>query len=198
MRFARRLGLSRAELDGIDRLARRAHAFHRFAHHPLCSRYAGELIALRGRTRVCRGCSCALAGALLGTLTLLWPLPLAAACALTLMAAVALTAPWRGAKSWTRALPAAVSSANLLAPLRAAEPAQLLLATLTLTAAALWLARYRRRGSDRTPCLSCPERELSPCSGFSAIVRAERAFVRRSDQILYAHAARSPASWSSS
>src|ERR1700760_868287 len=51
----------------VDRLARRAHAFHRFAHHPLCDRYASELIPLGRRARLCRGCACAAIGALLGT-----------------------------------------------------------------------------------------------------------------------------------
>ena len=31
----------------IDRLSRAAHRFHRFAHHPLCERYAGEVIRHR-------------------------------------------------------------------------------------------------------------------------------------------------------
>src|SRR5579859_1379561 len=50
----------------IDRLAWFAHAFHRFAHHPLCDRYQEELIPLGRRTRVCRGCSLALLGVLVG------------------------------------------------------------------------------------------------------------------------------------
>jgi hypothetical protein len=28
----------------LDRLAKRAHRFHRFAHHPLCAAYAGETL----------------------------------------------------------------------------------------------------------------------------------------------------------
>ncbi len=28
----------------VDRLALRAHAFHRWAHHPLCAWYAAEVI----------------------------------------------------------------------------------------------------------------------------------------------------------
>jgi hypothetical protein len=50
----------------VDRLARRAHAFHRWAHHPLCSRYAAEVVRLGRRTRVCLGCSLTAAGALAG------------------------------------------------------------------------------------------------------------------------------------
>jgi len=52
----------------IDRLARRAHAFHRFAHHPLCERYAGELVPLGKRTRICRGCAASALGSLAGSL----------------------------------------------------------------------------------------------------------------------------------
>jgi hypothetical protein len=47
------------------------------------------------------------------------------------------------------------------------------------------LSRYRRRGPDRSPCQVCPERNLTvPCTGFRTIVRAERAFVRRSERLL--------------
>jgi len=81
--------MSRALARRIDRLAVRAHAFHRYAHHPLCERYRGELIALRGRTRVCRGCAYALLGAVSGAVVGLavsstpgLPLVAAGACAL--------------------------------------------------------------------------------------------------------------------
>src|SRR5262245_26349082 len=50
----------------LDRLSRRAHRFHRYAHHPLCGRYRHELIALGRKNRICRGCTLALAGASLG------------------------------------------------------------------------------------------------------------------------------------
>jgi len=46
----------------LDRLARRAHAFHRFAHHPLCGRYRGEVVPLGRRARVCLGCTLGTAG----------------------------------------------------------------------------------------------------------------------------------------
>src|SRR4051794_30590046 len=55
--------LSGATARGIDRLARRAHAFPRFAPHPLCARYAPELVPLGGRRRVCRGCLAVALGA---------------------------------------------------------------------------------------------------------------------------------------
>src|SRR3954452_7135005 len=50
----------------LDRLARRAHRFHRFAHHPLCVEYAPEVIRLGRRMRVCRGCALSLGGGALG------------------------------------------------------------------------------------------------------------------------------------
>ena len=63
----------------IDRLSQTAHRFHRFAHHPLCQEYAGELVQLGGRARVCRGCLFALAGGAAGcALALSVPMPRAA------------------------------------------------------------------------------------------------------------------------
>src|SRR5262245_24468794 len=56
----------------IDSLAWRAHLFHRFAHHPLCDEYAGEVIRI-GRARLCRGCTFAIGGGLGGGVVgLLW------------------------------------------------------------------------------------------------------------------------------
>jgi hypothetical protein len=40
----------------LDRLSRRAHRFHRFAHHPLCGAYAAELVPLGRKAR--SGCGC--------------------------------------------------------------------------------------------------------------------------------------------
>src|SRR6478735_9596751 len=65
--------LPQRTVRAIDRLARGAHAFHRFAHHPLCERYASELIPLGKRTRLCRGCASAALGSLTGLVAaLLW------------------------------------------------------------------------------------------------------------------------------
>jgi hypothetical protein len=52
----------------IDRLARRAHAFHRFAHHPLCEPYRGEVLRVGRRGRLCKGCTFLAAGLLAGAL----------------------------------------------------------------------------------------------------------------------------------
>ncbi|MGC4001002.1 MAG: hypothetical protein QM767_27495 [Anaeromyxobacter sp.] len=79
----------------LDRLARRAHAFHRWAHHPLCDRYAGEVFRAGRRTRLCRGCTLAATGGAAGLAlgALLPPAPgallLAAAVALLVLAPLA-------------------------------------------------------------------------------------------------------------
>ncbi|HVZ35160.1 MAG TPA: hypothetical protein VG963_22190, partial [Polyangiaceae bacterium] len=52
----------------IDRLAVRAHRFHRWAHHPLCASYAGETLRLGRKTIVCRGCALVAGGLIVGVL----------------------------------------------------------------------------------------------------------------------------------
>jgi hypothetical protein len=184
----------------IDRLAKRAHAFHRFAHHPLCDQYAGELIALRGRSRMCRGCASALAGGLIGVSAALWvrlpafalgSLCVVVLCALLIAQATPFTR-WpagkaRPAKLWTRGAPMFLLAASVTTCLRTASLAHWSAAAGLLVLSRIVLARYRRRGPDRSPCSVCPERlHPAPCSGFRSIVRAERAFVRRSERLLYA------------
>jgi hypothetical protein len=183
----------------IDRLARRAHAFHRFAHHPLCGRYAGELIALRGRRRICRGCTCTLAAAVVGTSSALVVVLPGVPLALVSLGCFAVTlrslshAPdadrRRVNKLWTRGLPAFVCSAALTALLRAPTELHVSLALALLLSCTLTLGRYRRRGPDRSACTRCPEYASNAiCSGFREIVRAERAFSRRTRQLLDAPA----------
>jgi hypothetical protein len=164
----------------IDRLARRAHRFHRFAHHPLCDRYAGELLQLRGRARVCRGCTLFAAGGVAGVVAgiTLRPSLIAAFAGLGVAAALwALGLRWRGSKIASRLAPAgALGFAVGGGPwcLVAAVGVGVLLA-----------AAYRRRGPDRSPCAACPERSgPAPCTGMREIVRAERAFQRMSGRWL--------------
>jgi len=166
----------------IDRLARSAHAFHRFAHHPLCTRYASELIPLGRRARLCRGCASAALGSGLGVLAAFScepSLSLAfAASALglgLLLSSLRLRLPkWLG-----RACAAASLGFACVSGLRRAEGALLALAVGALIASSALLALYRRRGPNRAACRACPERLLStPCSGLKPIVRRERAFRR--------------------
>ncbi len=169
----------------IDRLARRAHAFHRFAHHPLCGAYSGEVIQIGRRMRLCLGCSLATAGALLGAAAgLVSPasLELAGLSLATLIASGALALSRRRLpKILTRALPMAGASACLVLGTRERSLAALALSTVAVAVVSLAIALYRRRGPDRAPCSSCPERTLpKACSGLRPIARRERAFQRLS------------------
>jgi hypothetical protein len=166
----------------VDRLAQRAHAFHRFAHHPLCDRYATELIPLGRRARLCRGCACAAAGTGLGALSALVLHPqlhslvvLAALGGIAFGASLMLRLP----KSIGRGLPAALGSCAGLGGLLNPQLASRLLALSLLALGAVFLWLYRRRGPNRSPCQTCPER-TGPrvCSGLRPIVQRERAFRR--------------------
>jgi len=188
----RKAPLPQRTVRAIDRLARGAHAFHRFAHHPLCERYASELIPLGRRTRLCRGCASAALGSVTGLLAALLWLPsfsvLLAASALgfgLLLSSLALRLPkWLGRASATACLGFAC-----LSGLRFAHGAPLFLAIGILVSSAAFLARYRKRGPNRSPCQRCPERLLPrPCSGLRPIVRRERAFRRLAQRYLDAAA----------
>jgi hypothetical protein len=186
----------------IDRLARRAHLFHRFAHHPLCDAYAGEVVRLGRRSRLCRGCTLAAAGGVLGVVAgLVVPVPapgtLAAVLGLAVLASwLALRAPRlpvsavparreRRSKLLTRAGPLALalSAAVLGARARTLPGAGVALGALALLALAV--AAYRRRGPDRSPCQACPERTRpAVCSGFRPMARREAAFSRAASRLL--------------
>jgi hypothetical protein len=177
----------------LERLARRAHAFHRFAHHPLCDRYAGELIALRGRTRICRGCTLSLFGAVLAACAaMLWSLPAVplACCSIAITALMLRSigrAPShmpRTSKLGTRAVPVGLVSASLISLLRVPTPAHLALGVVLGALCFACYRRYQRRGPNRAACVTCPELTRAPCSGFRQIVHAERAFVRRAQQLI--------------
>jgi hypothetical protein len=172
--------LSPGQVRRIDRLSRRAHRFHRFAHHPLCGRYAGEVIRVGRRVRLCRGCTLAVAGGLAGGITGLGvgastSVALAAMAAAVLLLVPTVVSKRRIPKLATRLVPAALFALALTTSVLAWQP--------VVTAAALALVAglrvlYGRRGGDRSPCETCPERAMSPCSGFAPIVLREQAFQR--------------------
>jgi hypothetical protein len=166
----------------LDRLSVRAHRFHRFAHHPLCERYAGEVVRF-GRVRLCRGCTFAIAGGVIGACTGLAiggsVVTGIAACALAIATLLAtLYRRARVAKLVTRLAPAALFSLAITCGVLATSLAGATVAALAAAAVVGLRVLYGRRGADRSPCTSCPERELSPCSGFAPIVLRERAFQR--------------------
>lgn len=171
----------------IDRLARRAHAFHRFAHHPLCRRYESELVSLGRRTRVCRGCAGAALGSLGGVL---------AACALRPAPLVQWLAAGLGVclllGSFATRLPKALGRGVAFGALAFSACAGLLsggvarwLALGLVLLGGMFVLAYRKRGPDRRPCQTCPER-LAPgtCSGLQPIVRRERAFRRVAQRLI--------------
>ncbi len=177
----------------LDRLARHAHRFHRFAHHPLCQAYAPELVRLGHRTRVCRGCTLAAVGALAGA-ALGWVAPslppeplLLGPALLTGWAALAL-APRGGraaSKLLTRAGPLALAAFLVVAGLGAAAGAEpgdwsgAATATVTMALVVLGAWGWRRRGPDRTACRSCPQAPAGPgCDGLRPVALRERAFSR--------------------
>ncbi len=172
--------LARPLARRIDRLSRHAHAFHRFAHHPLCGRYDGELVALRGRTRLCRGCLYAASGALAGLAAgLALPAVGAWALELALVSAFGLLASGRLGKVWTRLLPAVALAAAFGAGLRGPLALGLALSGVSAACGLGLLWAYRRRGPNREPCQSCPEYSRTvPCSGVQPILRREAAFRR--------------------
>lgn len=185
--MARPARIPRTLARRIDRLARRAHAFHRFAHHPLCQRYAAEVIPLGHRARVCRGCAFTGAGAIAGGLAgwlLPAPGPLALGALAALLAAGATWAVSRRAgrsppKLLSRLAPMALAAALLALGLRAGGPAGLLAALFAAATVAAATLLYRRRGPDRSACAGCPEAPASStCSGFRAVALRERAFAR--------------------
>ena len=177
--------LNRATARAIDRLARRAHAFHRFAHHPLCDRYASELVTLGRRQRLCRGCLAVALGAPCGaTLGLLVPdSALVPHHAVALGAALgALSLRVRLPKWLGRFVPAACLGAGLTSALTSPHSLAWLAALVCVVAG---VALYRRRGPNRRPCATCPERsQQAPCSGFLRIVRRERAFRRVAERLI--------------
>jgi hypothetical protein len=177
----------------LDRLARHAHRFHRHAHHPLCGAYAGEVLRLGRRTRLCRGCTLAAAGAGAGAaMGLAAPalgpeLLLLGPAVLTGWAALAL-APRAGrarSKLLTRAGPVALATFLVAAGLAAAAGAGpgdwsgAATAAVSAALVALGIRAWRRRGPDRAACAGCPQAPPGPrCDGLRPVARRERAFSR--------------------
>ncbi len=199
--------IDRAAARRIDRLAFLAHLFHRYAHHPLCVGYAHELIPLGRRARICKGCALALLGAAAGVITsvfyriatahlvelslalsassLAWCLSrrrrMRASSAPGVGAAARANAGAWASKVTTRFVPALLGAFAIFSGARQAW----LAALLTLFAAGLVVATYRRFGPSRAPCDACPELRSRPdCRGYRPIWRRERAFARKAGALL--------------
>ena len=168
----------------IDRLSRRAHRFHRFAHHPLCDRYSGEIVRI-GKTRLCRGCTFAIAGGIAGGLVglAIGPSIAIGAVAVAVGTALLFGTMWgpRLGKRWTRLVPAAL--------LALAIPCSAVVAAVAIAIVIVARVLYGRRGADRAACATCPELGSAPCSGFARIVARERAFQRVASRMVATRAA---------
>ncbi|HEX9011805.1 MAG TPA: hypothetical protein VF804_15670 [Holophagaceae bacterium] len=168
----------------LDRLAFRAHAFHRWAHHPLCREYEGEVFRLGRRFRLCRGCTLAAVGGLAGLAggmgSPVLPDPVIGALAvLGLLAGLLALGHRRRPKGLTRGLPTALLAFLLVQALRGGGTVRWGAAVLAVAAGTAVTLAYRRRGPDRTPCTACPEAPPSgACRGFREIRTRERAFGR--------------------
>ena len=193
----------------IDRLARHAHRFERFAHHPLCGAYAGEVVRLGRRTRLCLGCTLALGGAAAGVVAgwAVTPFPgeplLLGPALLAGWGALALAPRSRGqlSKWFTRAGPLALAAFLTVAGLRAAGRAEpgdwsgAITALVTLGMVLFGLLGYRARGPDRRACLGCPQAPPGQrCDGFRRVARRERAFSRLASRWIVAARAATPRS----
>jgi hypothetical protein len=174
--------LPRSLAKRIDKLAWRAHAFHRFAHHPLCDSYRSEVFRVGRRLRVCKGCSLLAVGFALG---------LGGGAIVRLPTAL-------GAFAWAVALALGLTSLRRRLPklltrltpglgLGLALWAGGLCVLLSLTTVAACGVLYRRRGVERSRCQPCHERDRKPCSGYALIVRRERAFQRKADCWIHHH-----------
>jgi Flp pilus assembly protein TadB len=172
----------------IDRLSRAAHRFHRFAHHPLCDRYAGEVIRIGPRARVCRGCTYAAIGGVVGSaLGLVAPISIAFAATLVATVAIVITlyTRRRRTKLVTRMLPAGMFALAIVGGARTGSSLGLVAAFAAAASAGGLRVLYGRRGADRSPCATCPERVLPvPCSGVQPIISRERAFQRTAGRLL--------------
>ncbi len=175
----------------LDRLAWRAHLFHRYAHHPLCEAYRGEVLRV-GRMWICKGCAFVALGALAG-IALGCLLPALTTEALTLLTIAVLawlacvfTAPWvRGmGKTGTRLLPTLGAVFLGFQGIRCGGVGGWGLALVLCLGTVLVIWAYRRRGPWRGPCAACPEREGRPCAGFRRQFRRERAFGRLAGRLL--------------
>ncbi|MFT3692502.1 MAG: hypothetical protein QM831_05125 [Kofleriaceae bacterium] len=187
--------LSRTTQKALDRLSRRAHRFHRFAHHPLCEQYAGEVVRI-GKTRLCRGCTFAVVGGAVGGaagLVVGGDVRLAIAAVGVggfLLLATLYSKPGasdvgkRHSKWITRLIPAALFAFAMTTSMLTFRTAGFALAGGAAAIVGGLRLLYGRRGADRSPCTACPERTQSPCSGFRAIVQRERAVQRVARSII--------------
>lgn len=141
-----------------------------------------------GRTWLCKGCTFALLGALVGTLAgMAFPPPESGGfLALGVLAAGGLGAMLARplGKIATRLFPLGCLGFVEAQSLRMWDALGWAVAIIGAGSLALAITIYRRRGPWRGECATCPEREERPCSGFRRQLRRERAFQRLGGRML--------------
>jgi hypothetical protein len=178
-----------ATVRRVARLGRRAHAFHRYAHHPLCEAYANEVWHVGRRMRVCKGCTLvalgALAGVAIGSARQVSALSMAVDAAALAVAVLAVAVP--AARGTAGKLVSRFLLAFLLADVAAhgvfrADALGVLLGCLAMAVAAIGIAAHRKRGPWRVPCTACEEGLAGDavCTGFREQLRREKAVIRLS------------------
>ena len=157
----------------------------RHAHHPLCTRYAVDVVRL-GRLRICRGCAAVYASALVALPPfILAALPARTSWRLEVLAVAAVIATLSVPAVYAR-LPRlgkdlvraglGLLIASWIASLVAGDPLLALATAPPLIILHRIYGRLRGRQESHTRCLSCPEfREGSICSGFVEQAEAHRA-----------------------
>lgn len=177
--------IPRATARRIDRLAWRAHLFHRWAHHPLCAAYRGEVLKV-GRVFLCKGCALVGLGVMVGSVAGALA-PLLGMGGLWVPACLGVVwgcgiAAWpaarRAGKLATRTLPMAAAAFLVVQAARHWSLAGATLVAGVIGALVFGIRAYWKRGPWRAPCTGCPELDQRPCSGFRRQYRREKAFGR--------------------
>ncbi len=137
------------------------------------------------------GCALALLGSLAGALAGLRLGTLTTAL-VSLTGAVGL-ALWslhdgragRASKVATRFVPACGLMFAFFSVARVCSPASIGIAIAAGACMLGFVGLYKRRGPNRTPCASCPERSgATTCSGLRPIVRREKALMRKTGAMI--------------
>ncbi|HEY1815775.1 MAG TPA: hypothetical protein VGG74_25675 [Kofleriaceae bacterium] len=145
------------------------------------------MIRIGPRARVCRGCTYAAIGGVVGSaLGLVAPISIAFAATLVATVAIVVTLyTRRRTKLVTRMVPAGMFALAIVAGARTGSSLGFVAAFAAAASAGGLRVLYGRRGADRSPCATCPERVLPvPCSGVQPIVSRERAFQRAAGRLL--------------
>lgn len=159
----------------------------RWAHKPLCDRFAEDVLAL-GSARVCRSCVCLYAGLTLALVSLFlgWA-PSGAVTIAVLVATAGFSAP-KVYKRWPRrARDGLRFAAGALIPWTAAlawSAPWVGVPAVVALAVAWWVYLRQRVARRAAACTGCPELGRGVCSGFATQAVSTRAFEQRASDLV--------------